>query len=125
MDGKKILAAEDDAFSMKMFTTILTSLGQSIDPAIDGKECFTKYQASHSTYKMIFMDLHMPNMDGYEVCFLIRNRLLLLIDSLLSNRLLKQSEILKKLKDFLQLRLLLCQHVTLIITHSHSIETTI
>jgi CheY-like chemotaxis protein len=43
MEGKKVLAAEDDAFAMKMFTTILTALGQSVDPASDGKEAVTKY----------------------------------------------------------------------------------
>jgi len=65
MEGKKVLAAEDDAFAMKMFTTILTALGQHVDPATDGKDAVAKYKANPAAYKIIFMDLHMPNMDGY------------------------------------------------------------
>ncbi|KAL4498511.1 hypothetical protein ABPG72_019629 [Tetrahymena utriculariae] len=72
MDGKKVLAAEDDAFAMKMFSTMMGALGQQLEQANDGKECLSKYQANPSAYKIIFMDLHMPNMDGYDATKAIR-----------------------------------------------------
>lgn len=60
----KILVVEDNKMNQKVIGTMLKSLGYSFDFADDG---FTGYiQAKTRRYDVIFMDLIMPQMDGFE-----------------------------------------------------------
>ncbi len=60
----RILIVEDNKMNQKVIGTMLKSLGYSFDFADDG---FAGYiQAKTRRYDVIFMDLLMPGMDGFE-----------------------------------------------------------
>jgi two-component system sensor histidine kinase/response regulator len=59
-----ILIVEDNKMNQKVIGTMLKSLGYSFDFADDGYAGYL--QAKTRKYDLIFMDLVMPEMDGYE-----------------------------------------------------------
>lgn len=59
-----ILVVEDNKMNQKVIGTMLKSLGYSFDFADDGYSGYI--QARTRRYDVIFMDLIMPEMDGYE-----------------------------------------------------------
>jgi signal transduction histidine kinase/CheY-like chemotaxis protein len=60
----RILIVEDNKMNQKVIGTMLKSLGYSFDFADNGFEGFI--QAKTRRYDVIFMDLIMPGMDGFE-----------------------------------------------------------
>ncbi|MEA1886744.1 MAG: response regulator [Bacteroidota bacterium] len=58
-----ILVVEDNLISQKVAATILKSIGYKADLAKDGREGVEK--AVKKNYDIVFMDLIMPEMDGY------------------------------------------------------------
>jgi two-component system sensor histidine kinase/response regulator len=60
----RILVVEDNKMNQKVVGTMLKSLGYSYDFADNGFEGFI--QAKTRRYDVIFMDLIMPEMDGFE-----------------------------------------------------------
>jgi CheY-like chemotaxis protein len=60
----KILVVEDNKMNQKVLVTMLKSMGYGCDIAEDGYAGYL--QAKTVKYDMIFMDLIMPEMDGYE-----------------------------------------------------------
>jgi signal transduction histidine kinase/CheY-like chemotaxis protein len=60
----KILVIEDNMMNQKVIGTMLKALGYYFEFANDGYEGFLK--ATKQKYDLIFMDLIMPEMDGYE-----------------------------------------------------------
>jgi signal transduction histidine kinase/CheY-like chemotaxis protein len=71
--GRRILLAEDVEINREIVTAILEPLGLIIDEAEDGKAAYDKFSANPDAYDLIFMDIHMPGMDGYESTRLIRS----------------------------------------------------
>jgi CheY-like chemotaxis protein len=59
-----ILIIEDNKMNQKVIGTMLNSLGYSFDIADDGYAGFL--QAKTKKFDLIFMDLFMPEMDGFE-----------------------------------------------------------
>jgi signal transduction histidine kinase/CheY-like chemotaxis protein len=59
-----ILIVEDNKMNQKVIGTMLRTLGYSFDFAEDGYEGFL--QAKAKKYDLIFMDLVMPEMNGYD-----------------------------------------------------------
>ena len=59
-----ILIVEDNIMNQKVIGTMLKSLGYSFDVANDGYAGYI--QAKTRKYDLIFMDLIMPEMDGFE-----------------------------------------------------------
>jgi CheY-like chemotaxis protein len=59
-----ILIVEDNKMNQKVIGTMLRALGYSYDTADDGYKGFL--QAKAKKYDLIFMDLIMPEMDGYD-----------------------------------------------------------
>ncbi|MFW5974567.1 MAG: response regulator, partial [Bacteroidota bacterium] len=66
----RILLVEDNAINQKVSTMLLKQLHQQVELAENGKVAVEK--ASEKDYDLIFMDLHMPLMDGYEATSRIR-----------------------------------------------------
>lgn len=73
-EGRRILLAEDNEMNRLVITGILKKFNVVCDIADDGKLAVDKFYASKpGYYDAIFMDIHMPNMDGYEATEAIRN----------------------------------------------------
>ena len=66
----KILVAEDHEFNQNLARAQLEALGCKVTIANDGKEALSYYK--RNDYDLIFMDCHMPNVDGYLATQLIR-----------------------------------------------------
>ncbi len=67
---KKILIVEDNAVNRRLVRLFLRKLGHEADEAVDGFEGVV--MAQRTRYDVIFMDLEMPGMDGYEATQKIR-----------------------------------------------------
>jgi signal transduction histidine kinase/CheY-like chemotaxis protein len=72
--GRRILLAEDVEINREIVISILEPLGLRIDEAENGREACEKFSADPFSYDLIFMDIHMPEVDGYEATRLIRAR---------------------------------------------------
>jgi PAS domain S-box-containing protein len=70
--GRRILLAEDVEINREIVLSILEPTGLTIDEAENGREAFDKFAANPERYDLIFMDVHMPELDGYETTRLIR-----------------------------------------------------
>jgi len=65
-----LLVAEDHVVNQQLFKTILENSGYSVDLAANGKEAVEA--AARKRYGLIFMDVQMPVMNGYEASMTIR-----------------------------------------------------
>lgn len=72
--GMRILAAEDNESNAEILTELLKIEGIECEIAENGKEAVDMFNASKpGYYDMIFMDIAMPVMDGYEAAGYIRS----------------------------------------------------
>jgi CheY-like chemotaxis protein len=60
----KLLLAEDNLMNQEVLSSILDALGYKVDIVNNGLEAVDA--ASTHNYDVIFMDVHMPTMDGLE-----------------------------------------------------------
>jgi CheY-like chemotaxis protein len=70
--GRRILLAEDVEINREIVLSLLEPTGLKIDEAENGREAFDKFAANPERYDLIFMDIHMPELDGYAATRLIR-----------------------------------------------------
>ncbi|MGI6663846.1 MAG: ATP-binding protein [Christensenellaceae bacterium] len=68
-----ILLAEDVDINREILATLLEPTGINIESAENGKIAVELFEANPEKYDVIFMDIHMPVMDGYEATKAIRN----------------------------------------------------
>ncbi len=68
--GTLILVAEDDAINRQVIRRQLALLGFASEMAADGAEALQRWRSGR--HALLLTDLHMPNMDGYELAGAIR-----------------------------------------------------
>ncbi len=66
----KVLLVDDNAVNQKLSKIMLESEGYEVEQAMDGKEALEKI--SQDNYDIIFMDLRMPVLNGFNATKKIR-----------------------------------------------------
>ena len=73
IEGLKVLAAEDNEINAEILQELLDIEGVDCEIVSNGKEALEKFESSElNRYDMIFMDIQMPVMNGYEAARAIR-----------------------------------------------------
>jgi CheY-like chemotaxis protein len=73
LSGKRVLLVEDNELNMEIATEILKMTKITVEVAMDGDVAVDMVKANEKGYyDLIFMDVQMPRMDGYEATKIIR-----------------------------------------------------
>jgi signal transduction histidine kinase/ActR/RegA family two-component response regulator len=73
LEGHRLLLAEDNELNMEIAKELLELSGAVVETAVNGKEAFQMFlDAPVHYYDIIFMDIQMPVMNGYEAAAAIR-----------------------------------------------------
>jgi len=69
-ERRLILVAEDNEINQRLITEQLTLLGYTADVVANGREALRQWHTGD--YALLLVDLHMPEMDGYDLTLAIR-----------------------------------------------------
>ena len=73
LSGMRVLLAEDNELNREILKELIRETGISIEEAVNGKEAVRLVQNNPEDYfDLVFMDVQMPEMDGYETAGRIR-----------------------------------------------------
>lgn len=70
-DGLKVMVIDDSKTIRRTAETLLKKVGCDVITAIDGFDALAKIADTHPN--IIFVDIMMPRLDGYQTCALIKN----------------------------------------------------
>lgn len=71
--GARVLIVEDNEINREIARTIIEEMGVNVEEAYDGREALDKFsQSPQGYYDLVFMDIQMPGMNGYEATEAIR-----------------------------------------------------
>ena len=70
INGKKILVIDDDVDMCQILDITFTMAGASVSMANDGREGLRKFYEERPD--LVLLDIHMPEMNGWETCSQIR-----------------------------------------------------
>jgi CheY-like chemotaxis protein len=73
LSGKHILLVEDNEINQMLVKYNLSSSGADIDICETGTQALTRLHQKN--YDVILMDIHMPELDGYQTTAIIRNEM--------------------------------------------------
>ncbi len=71
MKKAKILAVDDMQINLDLISTVLQTEECTVVTAIDGKTAIRKAKSNY--FDLILLDVMMPEMDGFEVCQVLKN----------------------------------------------------
>jgi twitching motility two-component system response regulator PilG len=71
LQGVKVLVIDDSKTIRRSAENLLSKAGCSVITATDGFDALAKIADSHP--EIIFVDIMMPRLDGYQTCALIKN----------------------------------------------------
>ena len=60
-----MLIVDDSAYNLFVMEELMGQLGVQADTALNGQLALNKVCASRQVYDVIFLDIHMPVLDGY------------------------------------------------------------
>ncbi len=72
-NGLRILVAEDNAVNQRLIERLLQRRGHSVTIVSDGRAAVEAFE--REPFDAIFMDMQMPEMDGFEATALINDRI--------------------------------------------------
>lgn len=73
LSGKRVLLVEDNELNREIAEEIIGQTGVSVESAENGREALERFEAmGENYYDLIFMDIQMPVMNGYEAAMAIR-----------------------------------------------------
>ena len=67
--NRKAFIVDDSVPTRRIFRTILQELGFVVNEAVNGKEALDKLESELESTTIVFSDISMPVMDGFEFCF--------------------------------------------------------
>ncbi len=71
--GKRVLLVEDNDLNREIAEEIISETGVTVESVENGKEALERFESmSENYYDLIFMDVQMPVMNGYEATAAIR-----------------------------------------------------
>ncbi|MFW5989302.1 MAG: PAS domain S-box protein, partial [Desulfosudaceae bacterium] len=70
-EGDMVLVVEDNSASLLLMQHLLSREGWLVDTARNGSEALEKMKQGR--YRAVFLDIHMPELDGFEVTRLVRD----------------------------------------------------
>jgi signal transduction histidine kinase/DNA-binding response OmpR family regulator len=70
--GARVLVVEDNPVNQKVARRMIEHFGCRVDVAANGREALA--MSEHGFYDVVFMDVHMPEMDGFAATAALRER---------------------------------------------------
>lgn len=72
LPNKTVLIADDEPHLIRSLSYVLKREGYQVESAADGQEALAKIETLKPD--LVFLDLLLPRLDGFEVCRQIKNR---------------------------------------------------